>query len=103
MTETIRATPLFSRRTALQVGAGGIALGMSAWCSTARAQTSSIKVGFPVPLTGPYGSEAADQARCAQLAIEDFNRTGGLKGRLAELLVRDDKLNRPKPSPERLS
>ncbi len=31
--------------------------------------------------------------RCAQLAIEDFNKTGGLNGRLAELLVRDDKLN----------
>ncbi len=93
MTETILAAPRFSRRTALQVGAGGIALGMSAWRSAAQAQISSIKVGFPVPLTGPYGSEAADQVRCAQLAIEDFNRTGGLKGRLAELLVRDDKLN----------
>jgi branched-chain amino acid transport system substrate-binding protein len=93
MTDTFRAARRFSRRTALQVGAGGIALGVSAWRSAAQAQTSTIKIGFPVPLTGPYGSEAADQARCAQLAIEDFNRTGGLKGRLAELLVRDDKLN----------
>ncbi len=93
MTDTFRAARRFSRRTVLQAGAGGIALGMSGWRSAAQAQTSTIKIGFPVPLTGPYGSEAADQARCAQLAIEDFNRTGGLKGRLAELLVRDDKLN----------
>ncbi len=93
MTDTFRAARRFSRRTVLQAGAGGIALGMSGWRSAAQAQTSTIKIGFPVPLTGPYGSEAADQARCALLAIEDFNRTGGLKGRLAELLVRDDKLN----------
>ena len=59
----------------------------------ARAQQPTIKVGFPVPLTGPYGAEAQDQVRAAQVAIAEFNETGGLKGRLAELLVRDDKLN----------
>jgi branched-chain amino acid transport system substrate-binding protein len=31
--------------------------------------------------------------RCAQLAIDQFNAAGGLKGRMATLLVRDDKLN----------
>ncbi len=93
MTETFHTTSRFSRRAALKVSAGALALGVSPRLSTAQAQTSPIKVGFPVPLTGPYGSEAADQVRCAQLAVEDFNRTGGLKGRLAELLVRDDKLN----------
>jgi branched-chain amino acid transport system substrate-binding protein len=59
----------------------------------ARAQQPTIKVGFPVPLTGPYGAEAQDQVRAAQVAIAEFNETGGLNGRLAELLVRDDKLN----------
>ena len=58
-----------------------------------RAQDSTIKIGFPVPLTGPYGTEAADQVRCAQLAIGEFNDAGGLDGRKAELLVRDDKLD----------
>ena len=58
-----------------------------------RAQQVPIRVGFPVPLTGPYGAEAKDQARAAQLAIAEFNESGGLKGRKAELLVRDDKLN----------
>ena len=58
-----------------------------------RAQEATIKIGFPVPLTGPYGTEAQDQVRCGQLAIAEFNDAGGLNGRRAELLVRDDKLD----------
>lgn len=49
----------------------------------------TIKVGFPVPVTGPYGVEAQDQINGAQLAIEEFNDSGGWNGRHAELLVRD--------------
>src|SRR5215213_7761571 len=52
-----------------------------------------IKIGLPVPLTGPYGAEAKDQVRNAELAVKEFNDGGGLNGRKAELLVRDDKLN----------
>ncbi len=58
-----------------------------------RAQPATIKIGFPVPLTGPYGTEAADQVRCGQLAVAEFNEAGGLDGRRAELLPRDDKLD----------
>ena len=58
-----------------------------------RAQTTPIKIGFLVPLTGPYAPEAQDQVRSAQLAIQEFNDAGGFNGRKAELLVRDDKLN----------
>ena len=58
-----------------------------------RAEEPTIKIGFPVPLTGPYGTEAKDQVACAQIAIAAFNDAGGLGGRKAELLVRDDKLN----------
>ncbi|MFO1114263.1 MAG: ABC transporter substrate-binding protein [Beijerinckiaceae bacterium] len=59
----------------------------------ARAQAETIRIGFPVPLTGAFGAEAQDQVRCAQLAVEQFNAAGGVGGRMAELLVRDDKLN----------
>ena len=59
----------------------------------ARAQPSTIKIGFPVPLTGPFGVEAQDQVRAAELAVKEFNEAGGFNGRMAELLVRDDKLN----------
>lgn len=83
-----------SRRDVLMLGAaGGVAALSAPWISRpAFAQEKTIKIGFPVPLTGPYGSEAQEQARCAQIAIDEFNAAGGLDGRMAELLVRDDKL-----------
>lgn len=83
----------FSRRTTLKLLGSAVALGVVGRNSFAQGGGQTIKVGFPVPLTGPYGSEATDQVRCAQLAIENFNASGGLNGRMAELLVRDDKLN----------
>ncbi len=61
--------------------------------ATRGAEETPIRIGFPVPITGPYASEAADQVRAAQLAIAEFNQAGGLGGRRAELLVRDDKLD----------
>jgi branched-chain amino acid transport system substrate-binding protein len=59
----------------------------------AYAQNAPIRIGLPVPLTGPYGAEANDQVKNAELAVKEFNESGGLNGRKAELLVRDDKLN----------
>jgi len=84
-----------SRRRVLKGAAAMAAIGIPAphYLRHARAQTGPIKIGFPVPLSGPYSSEAQDQARCAQIAVDMFNAAGGLKGRMAELLVRDDKLN----------
>lgn len=79
---------LLSRRAAL---AGTVAL--AAPMLSLRAQTAPIRIGFPTPLTGPYGAEAQDQVRAAQLAVAQFNESGGLDGRTAELLVRDDRLN----------
>ena len=79
---------LVSRRVLL-----GTAVATLAAPAIVRAQATTIRIGFPVPLTGPYGSEAADQVRCAQLAVDEFNEAGGLGGRKAELLVRDDKLD----------
>ena len=78
----------FNRRFVL--GAAAATLAMPA---ILRAQNSTIKIGFPVPLTGPYAAEAQDQVRCAQLAVAEFNEAGGLNGQKAELLVRDDKLD----------
>lgn len=65
----------------------------AALSAPAMAQNGPIRIGLPVPLTGPYGAEAQDQVRNAELAIKEFNAAGGLNGRKAELLVRDDKLN----------
>ena len=73
-----------TRRGLLGTAAAGLALP-----SIARAQASTVKIGFLTSLTGPYATEAQDQVRCAQLAIAEFNEAGGK----AELVVRDDKLD----------
>ncbi len=76
------------------VAGTGAALAMPALLlRTARAADQPIRIGFPTPLTGPFGAEAKDQVRCATLAVKQFNAAGGLNGRQVELLVRDDKLN----------
>jgi branched-chain amino acid transport system substrate-binding protein len=57
-----------------------------------RAQGGPIKIGFPLPLTGPFGAIATDQQRGAILAIEQVNARGGVLGRQIEVLFRDDQL-----------
>ena len=84
-------TQTLSRRAA--VAGAALAAASPFAINVLRAQETTIKIGFPVPLTGPYSSEAQDQVRAAQVAIAEFNEAGGLNGRKAELLVRDDKLN----------
>jgi branched-chain amino acid transport system substrate-binding protein len=60
----------FKRRQVLQLGAAGAALAGAPFAlRLAQAQSTPIKIGFPVPLTGPYSSEAQDQVRCAELAV----------------------------------
>jgi branched-chain amino acid transport system substrate-binding protein len=84
----------FTRRRVLATGAAGLALAASPFrINILRAQEGPIKIGFPCPLTGPYGAEAQNQVMAAQLAVQEFNDAGGLNGRKAELLARDDKLN----------
>ena len=86
-------TPFNPRRRAI-VGAAAAAASSPFWFNIARAQTSApIKIGFPTPLTGAFSAEAQDQSRAAELAIREFNESGGYNGRKAELLIRDDKLN----------
>ncbi len=80
------------RRRSL-IMAGAVAAVAPALIGTARAQATPIKIGFPVPLTGAFSAEAQDQVRAAEIAVAEFNQSGGFNGRKAELVVRDDKLN----------
>ncbi len=80
------------RRRSLIIAGTALATGPALF-HIARAQAGTIKVGFPTPLTGPFSAEAQDQVRAAQLAVKEWNAAGGHKGQMAELLVRDDKLN----------
>lgn len=94
MTKTVTKAGWVSRRRLLTTVSAGAALAASPFrINLLQAQEAPIKIGFPVPLTGPYGAEAQDQVRAGQLAVAQFNDAGGLNGRKAELVVRDDKLN----------
>ena len=90
---TVKSGSLSRRRLLTTVGAGAALAASPFRINLVRADEPNIKIGFPVPLTGPYGTEAQDQVRAGQLAIAQFNEAGGLNGRKAELVVRDDKLN----------
>ena len=90
MTTTLPVNP--QRRQLLTAGAAAL-VGAPALFNIASAQGGPIKIGFPTPLTGAFSAEAQDQVRAAELAVKEFNAAGGYKGRMVELLVRDDKLN----------
>ena len=91
MTHQSTIAPNSRRRRILIAGGAVVASPMLA--SIARAQVAPIRIGFPTPLTGAFSAEAQDQVRAAEIAIKEFNEAGGFNGRMAELLVRDDKLN----------
>ncbi|MCP1850461.1 MULTISPECIES: ABC transporter substrate-binding protein [Bradyrhizobium] len=94
MTKKVTKAGSISRRRLLTTASAGAVLAVSPFrINLLQAQEAPIKIGFPVPLTGPYGAEAQDQVRAGQLAVTQFNDAGGLNGRKAELVVRDDKLN----------
>lgn len=92
-TRASKSRSISRRRLLTTVGAGAAIAASPFRINMLRAEEANIKIGFPVPLTGPYGTEAQDQVRAAQLAVAQFNDAGGLGGRKAELVVRDDKLN----------
>ena len=86
-------THVNKQRRKILIGSAAAAATSPFWINLARAQEGPIKIGLPVPLTGPFSSEAQEQVRGAELAVAEFNESGGFKGRKCELLVRDDKLN----------
>ena len=48
-----------------------------------------IKVGAPIPVTGPYAGDGVTMDEGIRLAIEDINAQGGLLGRQLEMIVFD--------------
>ncbi len=84
-----------NRRTFIKVSGiatGAAMLGGFHFVPRSHAAEAPIKLGFPVPLTGAYATEAQDQQAGAEVAVAEINASGGVLGRKVELLVRDDKL-----------
>lgn len=74
---------ILAARLVLVVGAALIASG------AALAQ-GTIKIGFHAALTGPAAADGNGGLAAAKIAVEDFNKAGGLNGRKVELLTFDD-------------
>src|SRR5947208_6541793 len=53
----------------------------------------NIKIGFPMPLSGPTAVYGVPVTKGAEMAIADINAKGGVLGRKLELLSRDSKAN----------
>jgi len=58
--------------------------------STPTAAEETIKIGWYGPLTGPAAADGTDSRNGAQLAVDQFNRVGGLDGKKVELITEDD-------------
>jgi branched-chain amino acid transport system substrate-binding protein len=73
-------------RTAL-AGLLGLLLGAP---GPAAAQ-EPLRIGFFAPLTGFAAADGASARHSAELAVEELNAAGGLRGRRVELVVYDDR------------
>jgi branched-chain amino acid transport system substrate-binding protein len=51
----------------------------------------SIKIGFPIPLSGPAALYGVPILKGAEMAVNDINAKGGVLGRKLEILSRDSK------------
>ncbi len=88
-----RTMPSFTRpverRTLIKVGLASAAVQIaSPFLIRARGE-EAVKIGMVEPLTGVYAQLAKAEVEGARLAIEEVNHSGGILGRLAQLLVED--------------
>ena len=65
---------------------------LASWPLAASA-ADTIKIGFPIPLSGPVAIYGEPVLKGAQLAVSEINAKGGLLGKKVELVVRDSKAN----------
>src|SRR5271169_5359559 len=65
----------------------------TAFLSSTTNAAETIKIGFPIPLSGPTAVYGTPILKGAELAVADINAAGGMLGRKLELLSRDSKAN----------
>jgi branched-chain amino acid transport system substrate-binding protein len=54
---------------------------------------ATIKIGFPMPLSGPAAVYGVPILKGAEMAVEEINAKGEVLGKKLELLSRDSKAN----------
>jgi branched-chain amino acid transport system substrate-binding protein len=57
------------------------------------AAESTIKIGFPMPLSGPASVYGVPVTKGAEMAVQEINAKGGVLGKKLELIERDSKAN----------
>jgi branched-chain amino acid transport system substrate-binding protein len=72
------------------VAAALVAAGLAPAAAVAE---NTIKIGFPMPLSGPASVYGVPITKGAEMAVQEINAKGGVLGRKLELLERDSKAN----------
>lgn len=80
------------RRTLLAAGSAGLALASLPGVLMAQG-VGPIRIGVLIPLTGATSQFGATMGKAAQLAAEEINAAGGVKGRKLEIVIEDDQSN----------
>ncbi len=75
----------WSRRTVL----GGAAAVLAATLGVSAATADTIKIGAPIPQTGPFASDGAVMQKAIQLAVDELNKNGGVLGKQVEVAFFD--------------
>jgi len=75
------------RQVAAGLLAGFMLSPLAAWAA------DTIKIGFPMPLSGPTAVYGVPITKGAEMAVADLNAAGGVLGRKLELFSRDSKAN----------
>ncbi|HWB48677.1 MAG TPA: ABC transporter substrate-binding protein [Stellaceae bacterium] len=71
----------------------GLALAAAVSAPFAASAADNIKIGFPIPLSGPTAVYGVPILKGAQMAVAEINAAGGVLGRKLEILSRDSKAN----------
>jgi branched-chain amino acid transport system substrate-binding protein len=71
----------------------GLAVAIAAIAPLAARAEDTIKIGFPIPLSGPTAVYGKPILAGAELAVSQINATGGVLGKKRDLLSRDSKAN----------
>src|SRR5271154_6777193 len=67
----------------------GLAIAIAASVPFAASAEDTIKIGFPMPLSGPAAVYGVPVTKGAEIAVADINAKGGVLGRQLELLARE--------------
>lgn len=71
----------WSRRTLM----GGAVAVLAATLGISAAAADIIKIGAPIPQTGPFASDGSVMQKAIQLAVDELNKNGGVLGKQVEV------------------